>query len=121
MHVNMEIIVPTYVYYVNMDMVPHKYMCVYVHMRVCVYICRYVQSEKKKKIILITSPIPMPNTKRPMTITGKSGANAVTRAPTKYNTAAKINSLFLPLVQIHHINFIKTWQISQILNVQLTM
>ena len=77
----------------------------------------YRVKKNKIKFILITSPIPMPNTKRPMTITGKSGANAVTRAPTKYNTAAKINSLLLPLVQIHHINFIKTWQISQILNV----
>lgn len=54
----------------------------------------------------------MPNTKRPMTIIGKSGANAVMRAPTKYNKEAAINSLLLPSVQIHHLNFIKTCRIS---------
>ena len=68
-------------------------------------------------MMFITSPIPMPYTKRPMTIIGKSGANAVTSAPTKYNRAAASNSLLLPLVHIHHLNFIKTWKISQIFNV----
>lgn len=58
----------------------------------------------------------MPNTKRPMTITAKSGANAVIRAPTKYNIAAVINSLLLPLIQIQDLNFIKTWGTPQISN-----
>jgi hypothetical protein len=67
--------------------------------------------------MIITSPIPMPNTTRPMIIIGKSGANAVTRAPAKYNIEAAINSLLLPLVQIHHLNFIKTWRIPYTSNV----
>ena len=29
MHVNMEIIVPRYVHYINMDMVPHRCVCVW--------------------------------------------------------------------------------------------
>ncbi|WVZ03511.1 hypothetical protein V8G54_024317 [Vigna mungo] len=44
----------------------------------------------------IASPIPMPYISRPSTNTGKSGANAVTRAPTKYSNAAKMSSLLLP-------------------------
>ena len=38
MHVNMEIIVPRYVHYINMDMVPCQDVCVCGH----VHICRYV-------------------------------------------------------------------------------
>lgn len=42
----------------------------------------------------------MPNTKRPITIMTKSGASAVTSAPTRYNTEATINSLLLPGIHI---------------------
>lgn len=49
----------------------------------------------------------MPNTKRPITITMKLGATAVTRAPTRYSKAARINSFLLPLFQIHDSDIIK--------------
>ena len=55
----------------------------------------------RKAMMYITRPIPIPNTKRPITIITKLGVSAVTRAPTRYNTAATINSLLLPEIQIH--------------------
>lgn len=45
-------------------------------------------------MMFITSPIPMPNTKRPMIIIGKSGANAVISAPTGYNRALQATPFF---------------------------
>lgn len=63
---------------------PSISVCVflYLHVFMYVYIWRHLQNDKND-MMFITSPIPMPNTKRPMIITIKSGANAVTRAPTK--------------------------------------
>lgn len=49
----------------------------------------------------------MPYTKRPITITTKLGANAVTSAPTRYMMEAVINSLRRPKIQISHCNFIR--------------
>lgn len=53
----------------------------------------------------ITSPIPIPYIKRPITITANLGAIAVTSAPTRYHKADKINSLLLPtsknIIKIH--------------------
>lgn len=47
----------------------------------------------------------MPNTNLPTTNTGKLGANAVTRAPTRYINAATSSSLLLPKFQICHVSF----------------
>jgi hypothetical protein len=51
---------------------------------------------KEKSKVCFTNPIPIPNTNRPITITAKAGARAVTSAPTRYKKAARINSLLLP-------------------------
>jgi len=52
-----------------------------------------------------TSPIPVPNISLPSTNTGKSGANAVTRAPIKYSNAAKMSSLLLPKNKNFQVSF----------------
>lgn len=57
----------------------------------------YKKGEKKSKRY-ITSPIPIPYIKRPITMTTKTGANAVIRAPTRYDIADTINSLLLPMI-----------------------
>lgn len=45
---------------------------------------------------MITNPIPIPYINLPITITGKLGAKAVSRAPIRYKRAPMINSLLLP-------------------------
>ena len=57
--------------------------------------CSWVKKEH-------TSPIPIPYTNLPTTNIAKLGANAVTRAPTRYSNAAAISSLLLPKNQICH-------------------
>lgn len=56
--------------------------------------------DRKKGEVEITNPIPIPKTKRPITIMGKLGASAVIRAPTKYRRDERINSLLLPSVRM---------------------
>lgn len=65
------------------------------------FLQRVFIAERKKP----TSPIPIPNTNRPTIIMAKSGATAVTRAPTRYRSDASINSLLLPLIQKHQFRF----------------